>query len=115
MKFIHQLSTIGLLSVALFSSSLFAQTTPNLADRHVAKGVQCAACHTENPPAKAVSTEKCQSCHGDFEAMKQKTAKLSPNPHYTHMGDQPCEECHKGHKPSINMCSQCHKIELKDK
>ncbi len=101
---------VGILAV--FSCSVFAQNTATLAERHVQNGQNCAACHSENPPAQAVPTEKCQSCHGEFEAMKEKTKDCKPNPHYTHMGDQPCEECHKGHQPSVNMCAQCHKIEL---
>ncbi|WP_354669786.1 cytochrome c3 family protein [Turicimonas muris] len=28
------------------------------------------------------------------------------------MGDQPCEECHKGHSTPVNMCATCHKIKL---
>lgn len=83
-----------------------------LSERHIAKGVSCSACHVENPPAKAVATEKCQSCHGGFAQMKAKTAKLKPNPHYTHMGDQPCEECHRAHSQSVNMCDKCHQIKL---
>lgn len=96
----------------LFSLESFAQGETFLADRHAQKGVNCVACHTETPPQQAVPTEKCQSCHGDFEAMKEKTKNLSPNPHYTHMGDQPCGECHNAHKPSVNMCGQCHKINM---
>ena len=101
---------VGIL--AFFSCSVFAQNSATLAEKHVQNGQNCAACHSENPPAQAVPTEKCQSCHGGFEAMKEKTKDCKPNPHYTHMGDQPCEECHKGHQPSVNMCAQCHKIEL---
>ena len=90
---------VGIL--AFFSCSVFAQNSATLAERHVQNGQNC-----------AVPTEKCQSCHGGFEDMKEKTKDCKPNPHYTHMGDQPCEECHKGHQPSVNMCAQCHKIEL---
>ena len=106
------LSTTFLTVLLAFGTIAFAQNSSMLADRHVQKGVNCAACHTETPPSQPVATEKCQSCHGDFDAMKEKTKQLSPNPHYTHMGDQPCEECHRAHKPSVNMCSQCHRIEM---
>lgn len=106
------LTSLFVAILAFFSCSVFAQNSSTLADRHVQKGQNCAACHSENPPAQAVPTEKCQSCHGGFEAMKEKTKDLKPNPHYTHMGDQPCEECHKGHQQPINMCAQCHKIKL---
>ena len=106
-----------LLKSIIFSAFSFlalqASASPDmLADRHVQKGNTCAACHTENPPAQAVPTSQCQKCHGDYEALKQKTSSLKPNPHYTHMGDQPCEECHKGHSTPVNMCATCHKIKL---
>jgi len=106
------LSSLFAMLMAVFSTVSFSQNMPILAEKHIQNGLNCAGCHSEEPPTKAVATERCQSCHGDYEAMKARTQKLSPNPHYTHMGDQPCGECHRAHKTSVNMCSKCHKIDL---
>ncbi|WP_165657647.1 cytochrome c3 family protein, partial [Sutterella wadsworthensis] len=41
------------------------------------------------------------------------TAKVEPNPHYSHLGDVNCTDCHKGHKKSELMCNSCHQFDLK--
>ena len=64
-------------------------------------------------PSKAVPADKCLSCHGDYAKLKELTKDAKPNPHYTHMLDQPCAECHKAHKPSVNMCQECHQFDFK--
>lgn len=84
-----------------------------LADRHAARGVDCATCHGVKTPTKAADTAQCLACHGDYAKLKALTQDVTPNPHYTHMLDQPCIECHQGHKPSVNMCNDCHKFDLK--
>lgn len=95
------------------SASAWSAEGNFLADRHAAKGMNCASCHVETPPAKAVPTEKCLSCHGDYEKLKELTKDKQPNPHYTHLLDQPCSECHKGHTESVNMCNSCHQFDFK--
>lgn len=89
------------------------QAQPMLADRHVERGQQCAACHMESPPAKAVDAQTCLNCHGGYDKLKERTKDSKVNPHYTHMLEQPCSECHKGHQQSVNMCNDCHKFEFK--
>ena len=90
-------------ALSMLSGAAFAQDK-FLAERHVERGAACASCHQETPPSKAVPADKCLSCHGDY---------AKPNPHYTHMLDQPCAECHKAHKPSVNMCQECHQFDFK--
>ena len=90
-----------------------AQQKPFLADRHLAKGLDCAACHKESPPGKAVPSAICLSCHGDAEKLAIKTGALRPNPHDTHLGELACEECHHAHKPSVDACAKCHHFGLK--
>lgn len=82
--------------------------SPRLDDVHKAKGLACAACHKENPPAKLVGTAQCRSCHGDFKALAKKTEHTEPNPHQSHQGEQDCAECHHVHKPSEDNCAKCH-------
>lgn len=86
-----------------------------LADRHVARGTQCTACHVKGAPAPGtkVKSETCLSCHGPVEKLADRTKQVDPNPHYNHLIDVGCMECHQGHKPSINMCSSCHNIHYK--
>ena len=102
-----------------------ADSTPaghTLADRHVARGMKCTACHVDakGGALKAANTDYgvCATCHGDYNAMIKKTdAKYKnsgqPNPHAQHDGALPCTECHKGHKASVNYCAQCHSFVYK--
>lgn len=100
-------------TVFLFSAAAANASEGFLADRHAAMGLKCASCHEETPPSKAVPTEKCLSCHGGYDKLKELTKDKTPNPHYTHLLDQPCGECHKGHAQSVNMCNSCHQFDFK--
>ena len=104
---------MALLSLAFVCST---STAANLgAEKHAAKGVNCAVCHgTTNPPI-APETATCIQCH-DKKALMEKTSKIKPtNPHTSpHYGDDlDCTNCHKMHSPSENYCSQCHNFEYK--
>ena len=79
-----------------------------LAERHKAKEVACSDCHAEQPPAKAVGTAQCLSCHGKTHARLAAATHSEPNPHASHQGDQDCHVCHRAHKPSVDQCAQCH-------
>jgi fumarate reductase flavoprotein subunit len=81
-----------------------------LAGIHQKKGLACATCHTD---AKVSDGEKeinaqCTTCHGDLNALSQKTAAITPNPHKSHLGDIQCTTCHSGHAPSTAYCTNCH-------
>lgn len=95
------------------SDCAWAQQKSFLADRHGAKGINCAACHKESPPKAVAPSAVCLGCHGDAEKLAMKTGALRPNPHDTHLGDMACEECHHGHKPSVDACAKCHHFGLK--
>lgn len=58
-----------------------------------------------------VTKNQCLKCHESYAALAKKTEKLSPNPHFSHMGAVNCEECHRAseQKPVL-MCNQCHKF-----
>lgn len=84
-----------------------------LADRHQAKGIECSGCHKESPPKAAVPSEACLKCHGPYEKVAKQTENVSPNPHASHMGQLGCENCHMGHKPSVDYCSSCHQFGYK--
>lgn len=101
-----------LLFLALGSLTLQVQAQP-MADAHVAKGIPCAACHVENPPAKRVKTSKCQQCHGDYSALAERTKDMKPNNvHANHLGDLECKECHAAHKEQKIACDECHQFKF---
>ncbi len=86
------------------------------ADRHAAAGMKCETCHKSGTPQPGARVKKdvCKGCHDPAELAK-KTEKLSPNPHYNHLGDVSCTDCHRGHQPSRLMCNDCHQFDLKVK
>lgn len=99
-----------LLSFQAGSTAFAADAGPYLADRHVARGMKCADCHTpDNKLKTSGDLDICASCHGEYQAMIKKTdGRYEVNPHGQHEGALPCSECHKGHKPGVNYCGGCH-------
>lgn len=94
-------------------SQLWAQEKGSfLANKHMAKGLQCSACHKENPPQKSVPQEVCLKCHGSAEKLAADTMDKTPNPHESHLGDVVCGECHHAHKKSESKCAQCHDFNM---
>jgi hypothetical protein len=83
-----------------------------LADKHQAKGLECAACHKEEPPEKGSPNELCMTCHGNQQQIAEKTNRIIPNPHASPHLDRgaplACNECHHIHKPSKVSCNACH-------
>lgn len=96
----------------IIGSGITTATDSLLGDKHQAKGLQCDACHKEDPPKKSVSNEICLTCHGDQGKLADKTNKVVPNPHASPHLDPgtplACDECHHIHKPSKTSCLQCH-------
>jgi len=84
-----------------------------LIDKHIAAGLNCAACHSESPPSKQPDTAVCVKCHGTNAQIAAKTASDQPNPHASHLGDIPCTSCHHVHQASVLYCAQCHNFDLK--
>jgi hypothetical protein len=89
-------------------SVLWAAEPALLVDKHKAAGIACDGCHKEAPPAKSVAMPVCLTCHGTYAALAEKTGKVNPNPHDSHMGELGCEQCHRIHKPPVNACARCH-------
>lgn len=107
LKFITIIATT--MAISCFTAIAYAA---NLADTHLAKGANCAACHgTENVTSGAfVENGSCLQCHGPLEKLQQKFAALGKkNPHDNHLGEIECALCHRGHMPSESYCLQCHK------
>ena len=80
-----------------------------LPSHHAKAGVHCFDCHQEEKPTKkAVPSESCMVCHGDYPAMKALTRDVKPNPHGSHLGEVACTECHRQHQPPKVKCLECH-------
>ncbi|MEN6464405.1 MAG: cytochrome c3 family protein [Syntrophaceae bacterium] len=102
------------LCTVVISGQGWAQQKKFLADRHKDRGMECSACHKESPPQKAVPSEVCKGCH-DEEKLAMKSAEKfgRQNPHDNHLGAIACEQCHHGHKPSVDACAKCHQFGFK--
>lgn len=101
--------------IAAGMSSAQATDQKFLADRHIAAGMQCTTCHKDAPkPGAYVSKDQCQTCH-KYADLAKATSKLNPNPHFNHLGNVNCMDCHKGHQQPQLMCNDCHKFNLKVK
>jgi uncharacterized CHY-type Zn-finger protein len=99
---------------SFYSSFSFLEAAPSfLADKHNAAGIVCGGCHKENPPKEWVPTAVCIKCHGDQAKVAERTQKVIPNPHESHLGNVKCELCHHAHKPSQDHCSNCHEFDYK--
>ncbi len=100
-------------AVAMMMMSTVADA--DVADDHGKRGVACASCHIEGvPSADNASEQPCIGCH--TETPKGKTVTVDghdvPNVHAGHFDVYECLQCHKGHKPSVSACSECHKSKL---
>ncbi len=74
--------------------------------------------HGKNWPDASgwVKKDTCMGCHGSYADLAKTTAKLEPNPHFSHLGEVNCQECHIGAKakPEL-MCNTCHNFTLREK
>lgn len=96
------------------SNVLFAEEM--LAERHKAMDISCLDCHgvTTPKPASVFNNQGCINCHGSIDEVAEvtKVKNLYPDPHYNHLVELGCTECHQGHQPSVNMCNDCHNIDF---
>ncbi|RXJ69801.1 cytochrome C [Halarcobacter ebronensis] len=91
---------------------------------HAELSFNCVHCHEgqgDDPEKfKTPGDEGCLSCHKDKQYLANRLKFMDPlkfSPHNS-IHDGPtlyCDECHNEHKPSINMCSECHEHEINDK
>ena len=105
---VKSLCACALLAMAGLSS---AADQKMLAERHVARGVACSACHATTPPKADVKSSACEACHGDLAKVAKLTDKGDINPHASHVEEAQCLECHKGHKKPQLLCDQCHEFD----
>lgn len=59
----------------------------------------------------AGETEFClnKGCHNITQSgLTEETANMSRNPHSWHHSEYTCSDCHKAHRASVMICTQCH-------
>lgn len=111
MRFSQVLVSVVCSSLLVFSASISAA----VADGHAKRGVACTSCHIEGQPsATNVTEQSCIDCHTETPKGKPITmdGHKVPNVHAGHFDTYECLQCHKGHKPSVSACSECHKTKL---
>jgi hypothetical protein len=84
-----------------------------LSHLHLWNGVSCRGCHGEVVSQKALTTDKCFSCHKSYQEVARLTKDLSTNPHESHFGNIECSQCHKAHNKSTLYCNKCHDFDFK--
>lgn len=117
----------------IMQSNVQSYLTSNHLDHvHEQAGVQCKQCHDYPLSAEITSgwdyvtgnyevsdsgelvqrtfdNEMCTKCHGSLENVARQTDYLSYNPHNAKsMGDFKCNDCHKSHTETVDVCGQCH-------
>ena len=73
----------------------------------------CSTCHVKDMTAPAKET--CFACHGSYSKVAERTAKMNPNPHMNHRGEQNCANCHSMHAQPRFECNDCHNFNIKRK
>lgn len=96
-----------------FSGASFAAGMPSKINGPHAS-LPCSTCHVNNE-LKAPSKDSCLACHGSYEKLAERTAKMTPNPHMNHRGEQDCANCHSLHAKSRFECNDCHNFNIKMK
>ena len=76
--------------------------SPIAADVHERIGVACEDCHLNGDYEAVDMEEACLSCHGPYGKVARITNGPCNNPHVSHMIGMECNECHSGHKPSVD-------------
>lgn len=80
---------------------------------HKKLGLSCTDCHSESKGEDYSNAmlKTCLQCHESYEKVKERTGHLGHNNNIhqsPHFEDLACDVCHKTHKPSQNLCVQCH-------
>lgn len=111
------------------NSDVEIKVTPEQKEKYHLKPVHgqlyfdCIFCHEgqgNNPENfEAPDEEVCLACHKSKLYLAKRLEfmdTLKANPHNS-VHDGPnlyCDECHREHEPSVNMCSECHLKEIKN-
>lgn len=90
---------------------------------HAGLSLECVFCHAnqgDDPEHfEAAEEESCLSCHKTKVYLAERLSFMDThkaNPHNS-VHDGPnlyCDECHREHEPSVNMCAECHEKEIEN-
>ena len=104
----------GLMAAALAAALSFALPASAVTINGPHAALPCTTCHT-GTQMKAPAKDKCFECHGSYEQIAERTAKLTPKPHSSHRGEANCTACHSMHAKSRFECNDCHNFSIKMK
>lgn len=105
MTLTHKLSALFAAAVLAAASASAGAAMPSKINGPHAN-LPCTSCHADG--MKAPGNEACLACHGSYDKVAERTAKLTPNPHFNHRGEQNCTNCHSLHDKSRIECNDCH-------
>lgn len=113
---------VSLVGAFLFaSSSVYAQENtwngvPMKAHHFKVMGEKetCKTCHETEVPTERPNDKTCIACHGTMDKIPTKANKFDKFPHDSdHYGNTlECTACHAEHKPSRDICSNCHIVDF---
>jgi len=113
----HSIVTLACATLVCFTALGIPESRADigmtLKGSHATMKLACASCHGKKQEMESPSEKACLKCHQSRKAIKRKTAKLTPNPHFGHDETVACSTCHKEHEESVLLCDQCHKFKLK--
>lgn len=104
---------ILLLFCFIFENSYSDEQNRTIKPYHKEVLIDCRDCHgrIDKKDFKPVKTPVCLECHKSKQSLAEKLDFLKDkNPHNSiHDGlNLNCYSCHSEHKPSYNMCKDCH-------
>ncbi len=102
------------IAAGLFSALSASAAAPAVTINGPHAALPCTTCHTGDQ-MKAPAKETCLGCHGSYEKVAERTAKMNPNPHSNHRGAKDCNACHSMHAKPRFECNDCHNFAIKMK
>lgn len=105
---------LGLVLFCLGIQGAFASDLAGMPMKHkMASQMQCSVCHGTQTNFTKPKSDSCIACHGPMGKIQTKKNTKDKYPHQSaHYGDTvECSVCHAEHKPSKDLCSNCHKVE----
>ncbi|GIU37888.1 cytochrome c3 family protein [Shewanella schlegeliana] len=106
---------VAVIATLLSCSALAAK--PSIKQHHIdalGDDMNCRTCHTTKGAFERPSDQACIDCHGGMHDIPTEPNRFDKNPHNSHHYEDllECMVCHSEHKPSKDICSDCHKVEF---
>jgi fumarate reductase flavoprotein subunit len=90
------------------------KNSEHLDHKHALNEIDCADSHGDRAPKQGLTKAQCLECHESYESIA-KTAPIHTMLIQPHFRDHEveCSDCHKVHKASVLVCSECHHFDIK--